>query len=125
MRVPGASFPATSSRLSLRVPLSVARQPLTPTRSHHAVSSLKLPDAHAERDRARRCLRLLHVTNSPTPSLDLPGNDTWVTYSDGAARGNPGPASYGAAVIDPEGVLRDEISVAIGVNTNNVAEYEG
>jgi ribonuclease HI len=65
------------------------------------------------------------VTNSPTPSLDLPGNDTWVTYSDGAARGNPGPASYGAAVIDPDGVLRDEISVAIGFNTNNVAEYQG
>jgi len=65
------------------------------------------------------------VTNTPRPSLELPGNETWVTYSDGAARGNPGPASYGAAVIDPDGVLRDEISVAIGVNTNNVAEYQG
>ena len=59
------------------------------------------------------------------PSLDLPGNDTWVTYSDGAARGNPGPASYGAAVIDPEGALREEISEAIGVSTNNIAEYLG
>jgi ribonuclease H / adenosylcobalamin/alpha-ribazole phosphatase len=65
------------------------------------------------------------VTNALRPSLDLPGDDTWVTYSDGAARGNPGPASYGAAVIDPEGVLRYEISEAIGVSTNNVAEYKG
>ena len=65
------------------------------------------------------------MTSQPKPSLALPGNDTWVTYSDGAARGNPGPASYGAAVIDPGGVLRDEISEAIGITTNNIAEYKG
>jgi|SRR5581483_1557208 len=49
----------------------------------------------------------------------------WVTYSDGAARGNPGPASYGAVVIDPNGEIRREISEAMGVTTNNVAEWRG
>lgn len=53
------------------------------------------------------------------------GSETWVVYSDGASRGNPGPASLGALVIDPEGVVRKEISERLGVTTNNVAEYEG
>src|SRR5262249_36414380 len=42
-----------------------------------------------------------------------------------AARGNPGPASYGAVVIDPDGVIVQEISEALGVTTNNVAEWRG
>jgi probable phosphoglycerate mutase len=52
-------------------------------------------------------------------------NETWVTYSDGASRGNPGPASYGAVVIDPSGTVLQEISVPLGVTTNNIAEYKG
>lgn len=52
-------------------------------------------------------------------------NDTWIIYTDGASRGNPGPASYGAVVIDPSGRIVAELSEAIGVTTNNVAEYRG
>jgi ribonuclease HI len=51
--------------------------------------------------------------------------DTWVTYSDGASRGNPGPASYGAVVIDPSGTVLQEISEPLGITTNNIAEYRG
>jgi probable phosphoglycerate mutase len=54
-----------------------------------------------------------------------PETETWVTYSDGASRGNPGLASYGAVVIDPRGQVVREISQALGVTTNNVAEYRG
>lgn len=43
-----------------------------------------------------------------------------VLYFDGASRGNPGPASYG--VYSPSGIRRFE---AIGVATNNVAEWRG
>lgn len=50
-------------------------------------------------------------------------NDTWVVYTDGASRGNPGPAAIGAVVIDPTAAVRHEVSEAIGVATNNVAEY--
>jgi ribonuclease HI len=50
---------------------------------------------------------------------------TWVTYSDGASRGNPGLASYGAVVIDPKGSVVHEASQPLGVTTNNVAEYRG
>lgn len=65
--------------------------------------------------------------------MTLPGNpreqsaspETWVVYSDGASRGNPGPAAYGAAVFDPAGKERHRVSAAIGITTNNVAEYRG
>jgi ribonuclease HI len=49
----------------------------------------------------------------------------WLVYSDGASRGNPGPASFGAVIIDPEGKVRHEVSERLGVATNNVAEYRG
>jgi probable phosphoglycerate mutase len=49
--------------------------------------------------------------------------ETWVTYSDGASRGNPGPAAMGAVVIDPSGAVKHEISERLGVATNNIAEY--
>jgi probable phosphoglycerate mutase len=46
-----------------------------------------------------------------------------VVVCDGAARGNPGPAGIGAAVLTPEGEVLAEIAEGIGETTNNVAEY--
>ena len=49
-----------------------------------------------------------------------------VVEADGASRGNPGPASYGAAVIDlATGAVLAERAEVIGTATNNVAEYRG
>jgi ribonuclease HI len=48
-----------------------------------------------------------------------------VVHVDGGARGNPGPAAAGAVVSTPEGDVLDEAAEAIGVATNNVAEYRG
>ena len=45
-------------------------------------------------------------------------------YSDGASRGNPGPAGIGAVILDEKGKAVHEISKYIGTTTNNVAEYE-
>lgn len=42
---------------------------------------------------------------------------------DGGARGNPGQAAIGAVVFDQSGLVIDEAKEAIGVATNNVAEY--
>ena len=47
-------------------------------------------------------------------------------YSDGGARGNPGPAAIGAVVLDPATnppTRLATVSERIGVTTNNVAEY--
>ncbi len=46
-------------------------------------------------------------------------------YIDGGARGNPGPAGYGVRIEDAEGNLIEELHGALGVATNNVAEYNG
>jgi probable phosphoglycerate mutase len=49
-----------------------------------------------------------------------------IIEADGGARGNPGPAGYGAVVRDQAtGEVLREISNAIGTATNNVAEYSG
>ena len=46
--------------------------------------------------------------------------------ADGGSRGNPGPAGYGAVVLDPaSGEVLAERSEFIGIETNNVAEYRG
>ncbi|HEV2522416.1 MAG TPA: reverse transcriptase-like protein [Candidatus Acidoferrales bacterium] len=42
---------------------------------------------------------------------------------DGAARGNPGPASYGVVVRRPDGTTQESFGKYIGRHTNNVAEY--
>jgi len=44
-------------------------------------------------------------------------------YIDGGSRGNPGPAGYGVRVEDEHGRPVAELSKALGVATNNVAEY--
>jgi ribonuclease HI len=48
-----------------------------------------------------------------------------VVHVDGGARGNPGPAAAGAVISTPDGDVLDEAAEAIGVATNNVAEYRG
>ncbi|MFF5972371.1 bifunctional RNase H/acid phosphatase [Streptomyces sp. NPDC012769] len=49
-----------------------------------------------------------------------------VVEADGGSRGNPGPAGYGAVVLDPAtGETLAERAEYIGVATNNVAEYKG
>jgi ribonuclease HI len=46
-------------------------------------------------------------------------------YIDGGARGNPGPAGYGAHVVDDSGRVLAELHGALGIATNNIAEYNG
>jgi len=52
-----------------------------------------------------------------------PGATRYRVFTDGACRGNPGPASIGVVVFNADG---DEVATAsetIGTTTNNVAEY--
>ncbi len=50
--------------------------------------------------------------------------DILTCYTDGASRGNPGPAAYAFLILSGDKVLA-ETSEYIGVTTNNVAEYRG
>jgi len=50
----------------------------------------------------------------------------WFTaHCDGGARGNPGPAGYGAVIEDTEGQVVARLSEFLGRQTNNYAEYQG
>jgi len=46
-----------------------------------------------------------------------------VIYSDGASRGNPGPAGIGILICDEKGEVVKEYEEFIGTATNNSAEY--
>ena len=69
-----------------------------------------------------------HSTAVSAPSTSTVG---FVVRTDGAARGNPGPASAGAVLLslsrpdarNPRAVPDASISHYLGIQTNNVAEY--
>lgn len=46
-----------------------------------------------------------------------------ICYTDGGARGNPGPAGAGALILDDKGNTIAEASEFLGNSTNNYAEY--
>ena len=70
---------------------------------------------------------------SADPTRAGPSRLGFVIRTDGAARGNPGPASLGAALYDlrrpdardPRAEPDASISDYLGIQTNNVAEYTG
>lgn len=49
--------------------------------------------------------------------------DKLIICTDGAARGNPGPAAIGATLKDEQGNLVAAVSQCLGNTTNNQAEY--
>ena len=53
------------------------------------------------------------------------GAAAYTAHVDGGARGNPGPAGYGAVIRDPNGKKIAELSEYLGHHTNNYAEYQG
>lgn len=52
----------------------------------------------------------------------LDGHDDLEVYTDGASRGNPGPASYGIVFTDGEEIVYTDTGY-LGRATNNQAEY--
>ena len=70
-------------------------------------------------------------SRSPQPSLfaSAPTGTAeagWIlAHCDGGARGNPGPAGFGAVVQDADGHVLTELSEFLGIQTNTFAEYSG
>ena len=85
------------------------------------------PDDHELRQ-ARPATSMARPTAAPR---GVPSTRGFVVRTDGAARGNPGPASAGAVLIslgrgdarDPLAPPDASISDYLGTQTNNVAEY--
>jgi probable phosphoglycerate mutase len=60
------------------------------------------------------------------PARPRPQAGKWINaHCDGGARGNPGPAGYGALIQDDHGMVIAELSEFLGIRTNNYAEYSG
>jgi ribonuclease HI len=68
---------------------------------------------------SRTGTRDLFTNREDPPELHL------IAYSDGGARGNPGPAGYGVVIQDQGGRKVASLSEYLGHQTNNVAEYQG
>ena len=67
---------------------------------------------------------------TPTLFAEAPSSPSsqsgWISaHCDGGARGNPGPAGYGALIQDSNGMVIAELSEFLGIRTNNYAEYSG
>jgi len=63
---------------------------------------------------------------SPTKRSAANGPGEWISaHCDGGARGNPGPAGYGALIQASDGSVIAELSEFLGFKTNNFAEYSG
>jgi len=58
-----------------------------------------------------------------SPATGRPTDQELYVWTDGGARGNPGPAGIGAVVTRPDGTVLAEVAEGIGWATNNVAEY--
>jgi ribonuclease HI len=63
---------------------------------------------------------------APAPRQTTTPTSTWINaHCDGGARGNPGPAGFGALIQDDQGAVLAELSEFLGIRTNNYAEYSG
>lgn len=79
---------------------------------------------------AARALEAQASRLAPGPAAE-PAEECWdgkpveelVVYTDGAARGNPGPASAAAVAYDGAGRRLASVAAALGRATNNAAEY--
>jgi ribonuclease HI len=74
---------------------------------------------------ARRHPRGEGVRRPTQEGLPLRGHRWIRVASDGAARGNPGPAGAGAVLFDADGKVIERLGQFLGKETNNVAEYMG
>jgi ribonuclease HI len=61
----------------------------------------------------------------PDPSSAPDSSALYTAHCDGGSRGNPGPAGYGAVIVDPHGHVAARLSEYLGKQTNNFAEYSG
>jgi ribonuclease HI len=61
----------------------------------------------------------------PSTHLGNPPAHYLIAYTDGGARGNPGPAGYGVVIKDESGRKVAALSEYLGHQTNNFAEYQG
>ncbi len=101
------------------------------TTTDWAATSVPRGLARGRRRTRRRLARRSRRPRRPQPRRDRQSaraanrdDDRHRLYTDGGARGNPGPAGIGARLLDAAGDVVEELADSIGTATNNVAEYQ-
>jgi ribonuclease HI len=61
---------------------------------------------------------------TPSKELNTVNAARCTIYTDGGARGNPGPAAGAGVIVGADGTVIAEVTEYLGVATNNVAEYK-
>jgi len=116
----GASPVATQSRT--RPAPTRAPQQAVPSSATgggaHATEDPDLPHRVQEFERAVKT-KLVPLPKAPPPSAGA----ELILYTDGASRGNPGPAASGWVLFDAQGLVVHEQGSHLGQLTNNEAEY--
>src|SRR3989344_9061840 len=67
--------------------------------------------------------RLLAEANRVPQVMPKKETEKLIVYTGGGARGNPGPAALGVVIRDSKGNLIKKYGEALGIKTNNEAEY--
>jgi len=95
-----------------------------------AVVLLVSTDSKSDEDKIKEtktkpAVKPLQLVDDDTPiEHRVKTKGTLTIYTDGASRGNPGPSSAGAVILDSAGNTLKEISMFLGTMTNNQAEYQ-
>lgn len=132
-RFPGFGREAIAARLfEAAQKLAAATGEATPPPRARAAATLELfvrePESGAPAAPAPTPLMAPTPVMAPTPPVapaaGPAARGVVYAWSDGASRGNPGPASVGVVLRDPGGAVLATVAEAIGRRTNNFAEYE-
>ncbi len=107
--------------------LAPAGSPVRAEVEQHLIASLsgEGTGTTADAPRASRSGGRSRKKARPDDPVDLPGGGLAVAYSDGASRGNPGPAAIGVHILAEDGAELLAEGQVIEPTTNNVAEYRG
>ena len=99
---------------------AVASQAIAPAAAQATDSPVELPEPEAAAAEAAA------PATAPAAAVHSANRDDerYHLYTDGGARGNPGPAGIGARLLTAGGDVVEELADYIGTATNNVAEYQ-
>jgi ribonuclease HI len=76
--------------------------------------------ARSRKSRSKKVRRPVEFDSAADTAPQLPMT---TAFTDGGARGNPGPSGYGVHIVSPTGATLAELSQFIGIQTNTIAEY--
>ncbi len=111
----------------LRRRLAIWRKSIDAEDVRGGKSQIKPVAAAAKESKKAGGVEALDVTAAadlPTNPMPAKGSPVMEIFTDGASRGNPGPAAIGIVFRQKGGPALAAHSEAIGITTNNMAEYQ-